>query len=304
MKSSHNAGISFYQGQIQLAEVDHGKKTTLTALSERSTSLEFTHAASFSPDHPQLYTFVYELEELLKQNRVHTKLISFALPTDSVFVNMIPVDATLQGPELTSYAHWEFEQYHPGTAAKNFIISAQPLPSTKKEVKQIFVVAVRKGMVGFLKRTATELRLQLHLVDIDQFSTEKALRVSHPESAKETIALFGIRYGRIDASLLIRGELADYRAFSHDSPETLHKAIQGYLHYLKERDGVETPGKIVLHGIEITPQTVSSVQRETGIQTKGLDAVRNLVLSKKLYGPFVKESSRFAAAIGLALRTQ
>ncbi len=304
MKSSHYVGISFYQGQIQLAEIDHGKKTTLTALSERSTSLDFTHAAAFSPDHPQLFTFVYELEELFKQNRVHTKTISFALPTDPVFINVIPADATLQGNELTSYVHWEFEQYHPAVPAKEFIITAQPLPLGKKNIKQMFIVAVRKGMVAFLKRATSELRLQLHLIDIDQFSSEKALRVNYPEMMKENVALFGIRYGRVDASLLKQGEMVDYRGFALDTPEALKKTILTYLNYLKQKDGVATPGRIVLHGIEITPQTVIAIQRETAIQTVALDAVRHLALSKKLYEPFVKESFRFAAAIGLALRTQ
>ena len=304
MKSSHYVGISFYQGQIQIAEIDHGKKPTLTALSERSTSLDFTHAAAFSPDHPQLHTFVYELEELFKQNRVHAKTVSFALPTDPVFINVIPVDAALQGNELTSYVQWEFRQYHPDVPAKDFIITAQSLPHGKKNVKQVFIVAVRKGMVGFLKRATTELRLQLHLIDVDQFSSEKALRVNYPELMKENTVLFGLRHGRIDASLLLQGEMVDYRAFPSDTPEALKKTVQSYLDYLKQKDGLESPGKIILHGIEITPQTVSSVQRETAIETEALDAVRHLTLSKKLYEPYVKESSRFAAAIGLALRTQ
>jgi len=116
--------------------------------------------------------------------------------------------------------------------------------------------------------------------------------------------LFGLRHGRIDASLLLQGEMVDYRAFPSDTPEALKKTVQSYLAYLKQKDGLESPGKIILHGIEITPQTVSSVQRETAIETEALDAVRHLTLSKKLYEPYVKESSRFAAAIGLALRAQ
>ena len=43
MRSSYYVGVSLYKGQIQLAELDHGKKTTVTALTERSTAIDFSH---------------------------------------------------------------------------------------------------------------------------------------------------------------------------------------------------------------------------------------------------------------------
>ena len=258
--------------------------------------------ANLSPDHPKLFTFVYELEELLKQSRVRSKYISFALPTDPVFINIIPVDAALQGNEVSAHIQWELEQYHPDTPLKEFIIDSQPLPWGDKDVKQMFVVCVRRGMVGFLKKAVAELKLQLHLVDIDHFSTEKSLRFNYPECAEENVALFGVRHGRVDASLVLQGELCDYRAFLIDSSADVGDAVATYLTYLKEKEGVDSPGKIVLHGMDITPALVAKIKRERGTETLALDAVRGLSPSKKPHEPFVKESSRFAAAIGLALR--
>jgi Tfp pilus assembly PilM family ATPase len=287
-----------------LAEVEHGKKISLVALGERSSSMDFTHATAISAEHPQLYTFVYELEELIKQNRVHGKQISFALPTDPVFINIIPVDAALQGNDLTSYMQWEFEQYHPDAPLKDFILTVHPLPWGKGKAKQMFLVSVRRGMIGFLKKATTELRLQLHLIDIDHFSTEKSLRFSYPELAKDNLALLGVRHGRVDGSLIVRGELVDYRGYPLASPDDLKKHALAYLRYLKEKDGIESPAKIFLYGIDVSSVIASQVQRETGVETQTLDAVRNLSPSKKLYEQYVKESSRFAPAIGLALRTQ
>jgi Tfp pilus assembly PilM family ATPase len=304
MRSSYYVGISLYKGQIQLAELDHGKKTTVTALTERSTAIDFSHDGNFSADHPQLFTFIYELEELLKENKVHSKMISFALPTEPVLINVIPVDAALQGNELNAHIQWEFEQYYPNVPVKDFMISAYPIPGPKKNVRSVFLVAVRRGLIAFLKRAASELRLQVHVIDIDHFSAEKTLRFCHPEVLKENVMLFGLRGKAIDASLVSQGQYTDYRGFCADVPDDLKKSVLTYTQHLEQKDGIHPPTKIVLYGFDITPHTISQIQKETGIATLALDSMRNLVPSKKLYAEYVKDSSRFAAAVGLALRTQ
>jgi hypothetical protein len=305
MKSIHHVAVSFYKGQIQLAEVEHGKKITIAALGEGSSSVDFTHATAISAaKHHQLDRFVHELEELMKRNRVHGKQISFALPADLVFINIIPVDAALQGNELTSYMQWEFEQYHPNAPVKDFLLNFYPLPRGKGKTKRMFLVSVGRGMISFLKKATEELRLQLHLIDIDHFSTEKSLRFNYPELTKGNLALFGVRVGRVDGSLIARGELVDYRAYPLESARELKKSALSYLKYLKEQDGLESPAKIFLHGIDVSSVTASQVQLETGVETLTLNAVRNLSPSKKLHQPYVKGSSRFAAAIGLALRPE
>jgi Tfp pilus assembly PilM family ATPase len=303
MRFSHSIGVSLYKGQIQLAELNHGKKR-VTALTERSTAIDFSHDGNFSADHPQLYTFTYELEELLKENKVHSKMISFALPTEPVLINVIPVDGFLQGNELNAHIQWESKQYYPNVPVKDFLVSAYPIPGARKNVKSVFLVAVRKGLIAFLKRAASELRLDVHVVDIDHFSAEKTLRFCHPELLKENLMLFGLRGNSIDASLVSKGQYMDYRGFRVDDPEDIKKSVLTYRQHLEQKDRSHPPTKIILYGYDITPQTISQIQKESGIDTLPLDSMRNLVPSRKLYEEYVKESSRFAAAVGLALRTQ
>jgi Tfp pilus assembly PilM family ATPase len=304
MRSSYYVGVSMYNGQIQLAEIDHGKKKNVTALAERSTAIDFGHDGNFSAEHPQLFTFVYELEELLKENKVHSKTISFALPTEPILLTVIPVDATLQGNELTAHVQWEFEQYYPNVPVKDFAVSAYPIPGSKKNAKQVFLVGVRRGLIAFLKRAATELRMQVHVIDIDHFSAEKTLRFCHPELVKENVMLFGLRGRSVDASLVSQGNYTDYRGFTMEGPEDLKQCILGYKQHLEQKDGNQPTAKIVLYGFNVSPQIVNQIQKETGIATMALDSMHNLVPSKKIDEAFVKESSRFAATIGLALRTE
>lgn len=94
MRSSYYVGVSFLKGKIQLAEVEHKRrKLTVTVLAERDTSIDFTKiGTTLSADHPHLNKFAQELKEIIKQNDISTEYISFALPPDPVFINIIPVD--------------------------------------------------------------------------------------------------------------------------------------------------------------------------------------------------------------------
>ena len=304
MRSSYYLGISFYKGQIQLAEIDHGRKKTVTVLNERSTAVDFSRDSKFSPSHPQLETIIYELEEMIKENKVHAKTVSFALPTEPLLMSVIPVDASLQGAGLASHLQWEFEQYYPEVPFKDYVVSAYPVPGSGKGVKQAFLVGVQRGTIAFLKKAAAELRLQVYLVDIDHFSAEKTLRHCHPELMKDNVILVGLRGAGIDTSLVSQGQYVDYRAFALEHPDDLKKSIVEYRQYVGEKDGVESISKIVLYGYDITPQTTNEVQRETGISTAAMNAMNNLEPSKKLFEGYVNDSSRFSAALGLSLRTQ
>ncbi len=303
MKTARYIGVSFLKGRMQLAEVEHGKKVLVTALAERETSLDLAQAGvNLSADHPQLATFVKELGGLIKQHKLAANYISFAFPPDPVFINIIPVDTSLSGGELKKYLEWETSQYVPAESLKEFLTDSHALPKTNSASRYLFMVSVRRGMVAFIQKTVAALGLQLNIVDVDQFSSEKTLLVNYPEILEHDIVLFGLRYGVLDASLIHEGQMTDYRAY-HTS-ET-KKAVGDYLKYLKARNGSPPPAAMVLHGIDVTSDLVNSLRSETGIrQTIALNALRKIPATDKVYKPFVKESYRFAAAIGLALRAR
>ena len=305
MKPSYYVGVSFLKGKIQLAEIEHSKKPTVIALAERDTTLNFAEAgASLSADHPKLGSFARELKDLLRQQKVTAEYISFALPPELVFINIIPIDASLSDQDLPRYLQWEVDQYFPGAPPKEFIIDSHGLPVEKAKAQQTFMVAVHRGMAAFLQKTVAAINMKLNIVDVDQFSTEKTLITNYPEILDHDIVLFGLREGGVDASLIHSGEMTDYRSFRYNGESRPEKPILNYLKYLKQR-GSSAPAAMLLHGIEVGKDLVESLRTSTGIkQTLPLNAFRKVMAAEKLYKPFVQESYRFAAAIGLALRTK
>jgi Tfp pilus assembly PilM family ATPase len=306
MKSTYYVGVSFLRGKIQLAEVEHKrKKSTVTVLAERDTTIDFARiGATISADHPQLSMFVRELKEMMRQHKISTEYISFALPPDPLFINIIPVEPGLSGKDLSQYLQWEVDQYFPKASPKEFITDSHGLPLENTEAQQTFMVAVRRGTVAFLQKTVAGLKMKLNIIDIDQFSTEKTLITNYPEILEHDIVLFGLRNGGIDASLIHNGQMTDYRSFLYNGEPFPDKPILEYLKYLKQKDN-STPAALLLHGIDIGKNLVLSLRTTTGIkQTLALNPLRKLVAAKNLNPMFVKESYRFSAAIGLALRTK
>jgi Tfp pilus assembly PilM family ATPase len=306
MKSTSYIGVSFLKGKIQLAVVEHKrKKRTVTQLTERDTAIDFAQeGANLSASHPQLGTFVSELKSIIKQQKVTAEIISFALPPDPMFINIIPVDPALKGKDLSQYLQWEMNQYFPDASPKDFIIGADGLPLENKTAQQTFMVAVRRGVAAFLQKTVAGLKLNLNIIDIDQFSTEKTLITNYPEILDHEIVLFGLRKNGVDASLIHEGAMTDYRAFLYNGDSDPTKPILEYLKYLKQKD-IDTPAAILLHGIDIAQDFVVSLRTTTGVkQTLAMNSFRKIRAADKLSKPFMKESYRFAAAIGLALRTK
>jgi Tfp pilus assembly PilM family ATPase len=115
MKSTSYIGVSFLKRKIQLAEVLHKrKKLTVTVLAERDSAIDFAQAGpTLSAVHPQLGLFISEMKSFIKQQKVTAENISFALPPDPMFINIIPVDPGLQGKDLSQYLQWEMNQYFP-----------------------------------------------------------------------------------------------------------------------------------------------------------------------------------------------
>ena len=298
-------GVSLLQGRIQMAEVEHGRTVQVSALLEGETTTDFSQAAAqLSPDHPQLDVFVNELRSLLKNHRLMPDQISFALPANPLFINLIPVDATLAGPSLKTHLAWELSQYYPEGDPKDFILGSSIIPSADGGPNQAFMVGLPRGLVGFVQKAASALKMKMLIIDVDQFSVEKTVLVNYPEILDHAIVLFGMRSGAVDASLIHEGRMTDYRMYAMDPSTDPTWAIYAYLHYLEDR-GIPQPAALILHGVDIRKDLLATVRKETGIkQTVALNAVRKLPVAKSVHAPFLKESHRFGAAIGLALRTQ
>lgn len=303
MKTTRYLGVSFYDNRFQLAEVEHGKTPSVTLLAEQESSLDFAaDGAHLTADHPKVSMVATEITNLLQQTGATAQQISYALPTNPLFINTIPVDPSLKDDDLKEFLRWELQQYFPDAGPKAFITDAHVIPSKEKDARRTFMVSVQRGIIAFLQKVTAELKLKLHIIDIDHFSTEKTLVTNYPEIEKEVVALLGVGAAGVDASIVKNHEMVDYRSYATNSSTTLGKTIAHYLNYIKQKDGTQKVAGLYLHGSRVPSDALTALRSETGVQAFSINAFRKLSAASALDKAFVKESHRFAAAIGLALR--
>ncbi|MGH2568648.1 MAG: type IV pilus biogenesis protein PilM, partial [Bacteroidota bacterium] len=263
MKITHSLGVSFGDNRIQLAEVELGKKPTVTALAEQDSSLDFlADGAALRADHPKVSIVLTEIGNLIQHSGATAQHISYALPAKLLFINTLPVDPTLKDDDLKDYLRWELQQYFPDAGPKDFITDAYTIPSKEKDARRTFMVSVQRGIVAFLQKVTAELKLTLQIVDIDHFSSEKTLSANYPEMEKETVALFGVRMGGVDASVVKNHEMTDYRAYTLDASSSLEKTVARYLSYIKQKDGTQKIAGLYLHGTQVPSEALSSLTSE------------------------------------------
>jgi Tfp pilus assembly PilM family ATPase len=305
MKPARYLGISFLDGKLQCVEIEHGKKVTVTALAETHSEFSLsTFGKDNQIDEQQLKMMSRELITVIRKLKLTAEYISFAVPTSTVFINLIPLDMSLGTAEVTKYIQWEFSQYHPDVDPKDMVFDYHTLPAMNDEAHQTFIAAIPRSLVKSLQKLAALVKLKLCIVDIDQFSAEKTLLINYPEIASHDIALVGIHKGQVDASLIHNGEMSDYRLFALQPDELPTKVIREYLQYIKSKFNSK-PEALLLHGSQFSPNYVVVLRNETGIeQTVALNSLRKLRRADSLPPELVKDNHRFVSAIGVALRTR
>ncbi len=296
-------GVSFVRSRVQVAEVEHAKKTTLTVLAEAPTSIDLRQSgASLSSSHPQVAPLAGEIRELLESNKVRSQSISFAIPPDSVFINIIPLPKILKGPKLAEHLQWEVAHYIPDFVPGDYLLESFPIARQPEHAVNVLVMSLKRGMVEFLQKVASELRLRLTALDLDHFCSEKTLGFNYPEIQGHTVLLFGTRYGAVDASALNDGELVDYRRFLGQIPVDVPQIVASYVKYIQQRDDIDKPSAMFFTGLEIPIGVMNRLKKEVPVQMITMNSFRKLPIKGKVFEQYLSENYRFAAAIGLALR--
>jgi Tfp pilus assembly PilM family ATPase len=300
---ARHLGVAFHGNRLLIAEVEYTKPAQVTVLDEGECGVDFIRSGVDPSNGTEVGTLAGELEMLAKRNNVQAQEISFALPSSALFITTIPVDPSLKKDDLTSYLQWELQQYFPDATPKSFVTDSHPLPTSGKDAISTFLVSLRRGVAGFLQRVTAELQLKLRIIDVAHFSVEKTLLANYPEVKKQTVALFGLHQGSLDASLVHKNELVHYRGF-RDASLDGGRAIGQYLQDVRQTaDGLK-PSAVYLYGSAVGGDLVTAARKQSGVQAAALNAFRNLGAAPELDKNLTNEGHRFAAAIGVALRKE
>jgi len=299
--SARKAGVSFLGGKLQLLEIEHGKTPLVMCAAERDSTIDVRHLLSqAAPGQAQVVPLAQAISQLVKGNKVKAKTVSFALPPDGIFVNTIPVAEFLKGPKLAEYLRWEVAQYFEGWSSKDYLLSAASVPVRDPDAQFTLVVSLRRAVVTFFQKVAEQLGMTVGTLDLQHFCMEKALTANYPDSRSQSVLLVSLLDGVIEISHLTKGQLVDYRRYCEMD---VRGALYAHMKSIEERDALPKPQALYVSGDTFSDATVKECAESSGLPAKALEPFAALDVPRRMAQVIGSGSVRFAAAVGLALRS-
>ena len=289
-------GLSLGASRVQAVEVDQEDgANTLLSLDEWDNTLQTNGKKSVQGTD----VFTGRLAEFIKENRVKARKVSIAFDTSHLFLNTIPLEDGLSRTEMNEHVNWELSQYFPDTSPREFITDMHVLTQdTKERLSQILSVSVRRQDINTMQDVAKKLGLTLHIIDVDHFSADTALRINYPDTTRKFVALVGVKEKRLDISLMRNGNLESYSYAAVSSNDEIVEQI-GYL-------SRETPGifSIVAYGTHLDKDLLVQIRRGASLLVEALNPLRHVKVSEELSlsGHISGPSYRYSSAVGVALR--
>lgn len=291
-------GLSLSDKSVQAVEIEQdGNSNTLTAIDEWENPLVDKQAN----DSLAGEKFVESLGAFMKAHQIRAKKVSVALDTARLVLNTIPMDENLTRVEINDQMNWELSQYHPGTPPKEFISDIHILTQHPQERwNEILSVSVKRSDAYGIQQSVARLGLDLHILDVDHFSADTALRINYPDTDRKYLALVGIKENRLDISLIKNGNMESYCYSVVQSNKEIADQIAALA---RDTQGIRS---ITAYGPYLDKDLLVQIRRASVLLVEALNPLRHVKVSDslRLAEHLAVPSYRFASAIGVALRRE
>jgi len=289
-------GLSLSDKGVQAAEIEQeGSSNTLLAIDE----WENTLPEKAGRNGHGIDQFLEYLSAFMKVNRVQARRVSVALDTSQVFINTIPMEAGILRPEMNEQIEWELSQYFPDVPSKAFITDVHPLTHhTTERWNEMLTVSVNRRDAYAIQQALVKLGLSLHVVDVDHFSADTALRFNYPDTNQKFLALVGIKENRLDISLIKNGNMESY---SYSAVQSNAEIVEHVSRLSRETRGIFS---ITVYGPFLDNDLLVQIRRNSSLLVEALNPLRHVRVSDtlRLADQISAPSYRFASAVGVALR--
>lgn len=289
-------GIALTERGVQAVEIErNGPTTTLLAIDE----WENTVSLRESSDPGGTERFVEYLAAFMKVNQIRARRASVALDTSLLFLSMLPMEEGLTRTEITEQIAWELSQYFPDAPPKEFISDIHAVTRPEAEHwREVLSVSVRRSHASWVQKTLAQVGLELHILDVDHFAADTAMRLNYPDAYRKYVALAGVKENRVDISLIRNGSLESY---SHTIVRSNKEIVDRIARLSQEAKGVFS---ITTYGPYLDRDLLTQIRRGSRLLVEAMNPLRHVNVSDSLRiaDHLSMPSYRFAAAVGAALR--
>jgi Tfp pilus assembly PilM family ATPase len=289
-------GLSLGERSVQAVEIEQeGNSNTLTAIDE----WENTFTANAEANGEGVDKFVEFLGAFMKVNRVKAKKASVAIDTAQLVLNSLPMEDTLSRIELNEHINWELSQYHPDVASKEFITDVHILTQHPDEHwNEVLSVSIKRKDAYTVQHALSRLGLDLHILDVDHFSADTALRANYPDTNRKYLGLVGIKENRLDISLIKNGNMESY---GYCVVQSNKEIVDQIAQLARDTRGLHS---VAVYGTYLDKDLLVQIRRASALLVEALNPLRHVKVADtlRLADNLSLPSYRFASAVGVALR--
>ena len=149
-----------------------------------------------------------------------------------------------------------------------------------------------------VQHALSKLGLDLHILDVDHFSADTALRTNYPDTNRKYLALVGIKENRLDISLIKNGNMESY---SYCVVQSNKEIVDQIATLARDTRGIHS---IAVYGTYLDKDLLVQIRRASALLVEALNPLRHVKVadSLRLADNLSLPSYRFASAVGVALR--
>jgi Tfp pilus assembly PilM family ATPase len=287
-------GLSLTDKLVQAVEIEQdGPSNTLHAIDQWVNTLP----AAGSKNGKGTEQFTDYLSVFMKVNRVKAQRVSVALDTSLLFINNVPIENDLSRNDMNEQFNWELSQYFPDTPAREFITDTHLLTKTET-LSNMLSVSVKRQDAYAVQSAVAKLGLDLHIVDVDHFAADTALRINYPDTNRKYLAFIGIKEDRLDISMLRNGTI---EAYSYSVVGSDQEIVDQIATVSREAKGIHG---IIVYGSYLEKNLLVQIRRASSLLVEALNPLRHVKVSDSLRiaDHLTAPSYQFASAVGVALR--
>jgi len=289
-------GLSLSDKSVQAVEIEQdGPSNSILAIDE----WENTLPASAGENGHGTSRFIEYLTAFMKVNRSKSRKVSVSLDTAQMFLHSLPMDEGLSRIQINEHVNWELSQYYPESSPKEFITDVHVLTQHASDGwNEVLSVSVKRHDAYLVQQAVQQMGLTLHILDVDHFSADTALRVNYPDTNRKYLALVGVKENRLDVSLIKNGNMESYSYCAVQSNKEIVDQI-GLLS--RETRGIYS---ITVYGPFLDKDLLVQIRRGSALLVEALNPLRHVKVSDslRLADHLSVPSYRFASAVGVALR--
>jgi Tfp pilus assembly PilM family ATPase len=289
-------GIALSDRGVQAVELARsGPTTTLLAIDEWENTFAFDEGEKGRGQQK----FLDYMTAFIKVNQVKARRASVAMDTSLLFISMLPMEEGLTRNEITEQITWELSQYFPELPPKEFISDIHPATHPESEHwREVLSVSVRRSHAAAIQKMLAQLGLELHILDVDHFAADTALRLNYPDAYRKYIALVGVKENRLDISMIRNGSMESY---TYAVVESNKEIVDRMTRLSQEAKGVHA---ITTYGPYLDRDLLTQIRRSSKLLVEAMNPLRHIQVSDSLRiaDHLSMPSYRFAAAVGAALR--